>query len=157
MEKSKKHSENYMYGSVAYDIQPEIKNEKKPIKRRKQKNRVKIKLKMVESIFIIALISILTLSRFASIIKLTYDIRTVKSEIKKVQEANENTRVQMAKMSNIKSIEETAVSKLGMVIPNKNQVVYIDVKPLTSLNDQSKEGTKTAANEFIQKIIGLIH
>jgi cell division protein FtsL len=157
MEKSKKHSNDYVYGSVAYDIQPEIKNEKKPIKRRKTKNRVKIKLKMVGSIFIIALISLLTLSRFASTIKLTYDIRTVKSEIKKVQEANENTRVQMAKISNIKNIEETAVSKLGMIIPDKNKVVYIDVKPLTSLKDQSKEGTKTAANEFVQKIIGFIH
>lgn len=157
MEKNKKYSKNYVYGSVAYDMQPEIKNERKPIKRIKPKNRVKIKLKMVGNILIIALISLLTLSRFASIIKLTYDIRTVKSDIKKVQEANENTRVQMAKMSNIKSIEETAISKYGMVIPDKSQVVYIDIKPLTSLTEQSKEGTKTAANEFVQKIFGLIH
>ena len=154
MEKGKKYSKNYVYGSVAYDMQPEISNEKKQIKRRKPKNKVKIKLKMVGNILIIALISLLTLSRFTSIIKLTYDIRT---DIKKVQEANENTRVQMAKMSNIKNIEETAINKLGMVIPDKNQVVYIDVKPLTSSTEQSKEGTKTAANEFIQNIIGLKH
>jgi hypothetical protein len=63
----------------------------------------------------------------------------------------------MAKMSNIKSIEETAISKLGMIIPDKNQVVYIDVKPLTSSTEQSKEGTKTAAIGFIQKIFALIH
>jgi hypothetical protein len=90
-------------------------------------------------------------------IRLTYDIRTVKSEIKKIQETNENTRVQMAKLSNIKSLEETAVGKLGMIIPDKAQVVYIDVKPLTSSSEQLKEGKKTAATEFIQKVIGLIH
>lgn len=157
MEKNKKYSKNYVYGSVAYDIQPEIKHEKKQIKRRKTKSKVKVKLKVVGSIMAIAIISLLTLTRFASIIRLTYDIRTVKSDIKKVQEANENTRVQIAKVSNIKSIEETAVNKLGMIIPDKNQIVYMDVKPLTSLTEQSKEGPKTAANEMIQKIFGLIH
>ena len=157
MEKNKKQSKNYVYGSVAYDIQPEIKKEKKPIKRTKTKNKVRVKLKMVRSIFIISVISFLTLTRFASMIRLTYDIRTVKSEIKKIQETNENTRVQMAKLSNIKGLEETAVGKLGMKIPDKTQVVYIDVKPLTSSGEQLREGKKTAANEFIQKIIGLIH
>lgn len=157
MEKNKKYTKNYVYGSVAYDIQPEIKHEKKQIKRRKTKSKVKVKLKVVGSIMAIAIISLLTLTRFASIIRLTYDIRTVKSDIKKVQEANENTRVQIAKVSNIKSIEETAVNKLGMIIPDKTQIVYMDVKPLTSLMEQSKEGPKTAANEMIQKIFGLIH
>lgn len=157
MEKNKKHTKNYVYGSVAYNIQPEINVEKKQIKRRKTKNNVKIKLKMVGRVFIIAIISFLTLTRFTSMIRLTYDIRTVKSEIKKVQEANENTRVQMAKMNNIKSIEETAVNKFGMVIPDKNQIVYIDVKPLTSSKAQLKEGPKTATNDFVQKIFALIH
>lgn len=160
MEKNKRNTRNtrnYVYGSVAYDIQPEIKHDKKPIRRKKTNNRVKIKLKMIGSIMVIGLVSLLTLTRFASMIRLTYDIRGVKAEIKKVQEANENTRVQMAKMSNIKSIEETAVNKLGMVIPEKAQVVYMDVKPLTALTEESKEGTKTATNEFMQKIFGLIH
>lgn len=157
MEKNKKYSKNYVYGSVAYDIQPEIKREKKPVKRVKTRNKAKIKLKMVGSIMVIAVISLLTLTRFASIIRLTYDIRTAKSDIKKVQETNENTRVQMAKASNIKSIEETAVNKLGMVIPDKSQIVYIDVKPLTSIVEQSKTGTETAASEVIQKLFALIH
>lgn len=157
MEKNKKPSKNYVYGSVAYKIQPEISDEKKPIKKRKTKSRVKIKLKMVRRVLIIGIISFLTLTRFASMIKLTYDIRTVKSDIKKVQETNENTRVQMAKMNNIKSLEATAVSKFGMVIPEKNQIVYIDVKPLTSSKTQSIEGPKTAANDFAQKIFALIH
>lgn len=157
MEKNKKQSKNYVYGNVAYDIQPEIKKEKKPIKKTKTKNKAKVKLKMVRGIFIISVISFLTLTRFASMIRLTYDIRAVKSDIKKIQETNENTRVQMAKLSNIKGLEETALGKLGMIIPDKNQVVYIDVKPLTSSTEQLKEGKKTAANEFIQKIFGLIH
>lgn len=157
MEKNKKYSKNYIYGNVAYDIQPEIEHEKKPLKRRKTKNKVKVKLKMIRNIMIISIISLLTLTRFASIIKLTYDIRTVKSDIKKVQEANENTRVQMAKASNIKGIEETAVTKLGMMIPDKSQIVYIDVKPLTSKSEQSKTGLKTATNEIIKNFFGLIH
>lgn len=163
MEKNKRHSKNtrntrnYVYGNVAYDIQPEVKYEKKPVKRKKTNNKVKIKLRVIGSVIAVALISLLSLTRFASIIRLTYDIREVKSEIKKVQEANENTKVQMAKMSNIKSIEETAVNKLGMVIPDKSQIVYMDVKPLTALTEESEEGKKTAANDFIQKIFGLIH
>lgn len=163
MEKNKRstrntrNTKNYVYGSVAYDIQPEIKQERKPVKRKKAKSKVKIKLKVVGSVMVIALISLLTLTRFASMIRLTYDIREVKSDIKKVQEANENTRVQMAKMSNIKSIEKTAVNELGMVIPDTSQIVYMDVKPLTALTEESKEGIKTATNDFMQKIFGLIH
>lgn len=157
MEKNKKYPKNYVYGNVAYNLEPEINPRRKQIKRKKTNNKVKIKRKMVVSIVLIACISLLALSRFASVIKLTYDIRGIKSEIKTLQEANENIRVQIAKKSNIKSIEETAVNELGMVIPDKSQIVYIDVKPLTSLAGRSNEGEKTAANQFVQKIIGLLH
>lgn len=161
MEKNKRNSKNprnksnYVYGNVAYDIQPEIKHEKKPVKRKKANNKVKLKLKVVGSIMVVAFISLLTLTRFASMIRLTYDIREVKSDIKKVQEENENTKVQIARMSSIKGIEETAVNKLGMVIPDKGQIVYMEVEPLTALTEEHEEGRRTALNDFVQRIFGL--
>ncbi len=161
MEKNKRSSKSprnrsgYVYGNVAYDIQPEIKHERKPVKRKNTNNRLKLKLKVVRSIMVIAFISLLTLTRFASMIRLTYDIREVKADIKKVQEENENTRVQMAKMSSIKSIEDTAINKLGMIIPDKGQIVYMEVEPLTALTEKSEAGKKTAFNDLVQKIFGL--
>lgn len=161
MEKNKRNSKNprnrsgYVYGNVAYDIQPEIKQERKPVKRKKTNSKVKLKLKVVGSIMVVAFISLLTLTRFASMIRLTYDIREVKSDIKKVQEENENTKVQIAKTNSIKGLEETAVNKLGMVIPDKGQIVYMEVEPLTALAEKPEEGKKTALNDFVQRIFGL--
>jgi cell division protein FtsL len=156
MEKSKKYSKNYVYGSTAYDLQPETNDEKRQKVVKKPKKNQKSKFKLMGNVIAISIISLFILTRFASIVKLTYDVRAVKSEIRKVQEENENIKVEIAKSDNIRSLEQAAVGKLGMIIPDKKQIVYIDVKPLTSLKENT--GKKTAsAGEVVQKIFGLIH
>jgi cell division protein FtsL len=157
MEKNKKYSRNYMYGSTAYDLQPEINKEKKQKNVKKPRKNSKAKFKLMGSVIAISFLSLFILTRFASIVKLTYDVRSIKSEIRKVQEENDNIKVEMAKLNNIKSIEKMAVGKLGMVVPDKKQVVYIDVKPLTSLKENKELKTASEAGKVVQKIFGLIH
>jgi cell division protein FtsL len=156
MEKSKKYPKNYVYGSTAYDLQPEINYEKRQKVVKKPKKNQKTKFKLMGNVIAISIISLFILTRFASIVKLTYDIRAVKSEIRKAQKENENIKVEIAKSDNIRSLEQTAVGKLGMLIPDKKQIVYIDVKPLTSLKENTDKKT-ASAGEVVQKIFGLIH
>lgn len=159
MEKNKKQSDRYIYGSVAYNIQPEIEEEKKPVrgKRKKPNENAKMKLKVMGSVLVFACLSLFVLSRSATSIKLTYSIRETKTKIKQTQEANENIRVNIAKKSNIKKVEEVAVNKLQMIIPAKTQVIYLDIKPLVAIDSKENGNDEAASTGIIQKLIGLLN
>lgn len=153
VEKNKKNYGNYTYGSVAYDLEPKVLKEKKTVKQKKNKSNAKNKLKLIFTIGILASCSFIILARYASITKMTYNIRGIKSDISKMQNQNENISVEIAKQNNIKSIETAAVGQYGMVMPENKDVVYVDVKPLTPL----KVGAPTNTNSFFYKIIGFIN
>jgi cell division protein FtsL len=155
MVKDKKNAKPYTYGNVAYDIQSEKKS-KKRIKTRKNKKTntaLRAKLKIIGMIVMIFIFSFLTISRFTVIISMSADVRSIKREITNMQKENENIRVELARMDNIKEIENKAVTQLGMIVPEKNQIVYMDVKPLA----ESTENTKASAFQTIQKLLGLIY
>jgi cell division protein FtsL len=155
MVKSKNQGQSYTYGNIAYDIKPEkkkIKKKKRSVK--KQSNvKVKDKLKLISYIGVVFLLAFLTIARFTVILKMSADIRDVKSQIKRVQKDNENIRVELARIDNIKSIEEIAVSQYGMVVPKREQIVYVDVKPI----NRAVEKPKQTAFQMIQRLLGLIY
>lgn len=153
VEKNKKNYGNYTYGSVAYDLEPKVVKEKKVVKQKAKKRNVKNKLKLMVSIVIITICSFGILTRYAAITKKTYNIRSIKSDISKMQKQNENISVDIAKQNNIRSIETVAVGQYGMVMPENNSLVYVDVKPLTPL----KAETPTNSNSFFHKILGFIN
>lgn len=157
MEKRRKNYSNYTYGNVAYDLQPEISQERKNRRKIKNNKRVntqgKYKKQLLLSIGIAAIFSFMLLTRFAAITKMTYDIRMVKSEVKEAQKENENIKVEIAKSNNIRNIEEIAIKKYGMISPSKESIIYLDVKPLTAVNDNNK----IQDDNFIQKLIGFLN
>jgi cell division protein FtsL len=155
MVKNKNSIKSYTYGNVAYDMQPEkeSKIKRKARKVKKTNTDLRAKLKVIAMIGMIFVFSFLTISRFTVIISMSADVRGIKKEITKIQKENENIKVELATMDNIKKIEDYAVNKYGMVVPERNQIVYIDVKPLTN----SSEETKFTAFQTIQKLLGLIY
>lgn len=153
VEKNKKNYGNYTYGNVAYELEPKVVKEKKVVKRKNKKNNVKNKLKLIFSIGLLTVFSFIILTRYAAITKMTYNIRSIKSDVAKMQKLNENITVEIAKQNNIRSVEKLATGKYGMVMPESKNVVYVDVKPLTPL----KSETKTTSNSLFNKIIGFIN
>jgi cell division protein FtsL len=155
MVKNNMPSNNYTYGNTAVELIPEIKREeKREVKiKRKPKNKFGLKIKMICVIGIVCVFSFLTLLRFASIINLQGNIRTIKGDIVKIQKDNENLRVNIALQNNLKKIEEVAVNQYKMVEPQLNSIIYVDVKPLTL----PEEKEKTTAFQFVQRFLGLIY
>jgi hypothetical protein len=147
----KKRSSKYIYGSVAYDIEPVIqpKRVKQPAKRTKPTK----KFKLMGRIIIIFMLSFLLVYRFTLVMKLTYDIRATKAQITQLNNDNGNIRIDLAQLNNIKQIEKDAVDKCGMVIPTKDDIKYINVKPLTVAPQKYDENSY----KMIQKLLGLIY
>ncbi|MCX7884123.1 MAG: hypothetical protein N2448_03725 [Caloramator sp.] len=146
----------YSYGNVAYDFEPSIIKEEKKRKRQKvnNKKKTKVKLKLMTCIMVLSMLSFLSLCRFAAIIKITNNIHSIKKEIKQIQKNNEDLKVKMAKYNNIKNIETFAVSKYGMIVPDRQSVRYVDVKPFTV---SVAEVQKTDKLTFIKRVLGLIY
>lgn len=150
-----KNKSSYTYGNVAYDFETEVKREEKNLKNIKPNNKKKTKAKLKLMVYVagLFLLSFLSLCRFASIIRITNNIYAVKKEIKQVEKSNEDLKVAMAKYNNIKNIESVAVSK-GMVVPSSDCIVYLDVQPLTSLEEKEVKYDKYS---FVKRILGLIY
>lgn len=149
--KNKKISTKYVYGNVAYDLEPEI--EPKIEKKIKKKNKNSYKFKLIGKIIIISILSFLLVYRFTIVMKLTYDIRNIKTQISEINNNNENIKINLANMNNIWDIEKEAVGKLGMVIPNAAQIKYVSVKPLTLASEKYSQ----SAFQMIQRLLGLIY
>lgn len=153
MVEANKKTSGYVYGSTAYEIAPDIKPRRvvKPVKRAKTKATNKFKL--MGRIIIVFVLSFLLVYRFTLVMKLTYDIRDTKAQITAVNNDNENIRIELATLNNIKVIEKTAVEKCGMVVPTAAEIKYVSVKPLTLSTEKYDQNTY----QMIQKLLGLIY
>lgn len=153
MANNKKYNTGIINGNVAYEIQPDIKKKvnRKPAK--KTRKNTAVKFKIMGTVIAIALFSFLTLCRYATIINMSKDLRASKAEIKKIQMDNENITVKLANSNNMKKIEKEAVNKYGMIVPQRDNIVYMDVKELTA----SDEKPKQTAFQMIQRMLGLIY
>ena len=151
MVSSKKYN-NYTYGNLAYEIPAEEKENQKVSSAKNKKTSVKLKLRAITYVLAIFSLSFLVLCRFAYIYKVNNDLRAVNQELKVAENNNENVSLEIAKLNNIKNIEDTAL-KAGMVIPDKVNIHYISAKPLTAEPVEPEQ--KTAS--LVQRLFGIIY
>lgn len=112
----------------------ERKDDKQQIKRQKKANKQKALERQKKSdrkyMFVIAtsifILGITLISREGSIYKMQKQVSTMKNEISNFKENNEALKVKILKHSSLSNVEENAVSKLSMHIPQKQDVVKID-------------------------------
>lgn len=126
--------------------------EKKKVKKVKQNRHIKAKLKFIKVVAILFAASVFTLSRFALIMKMNANVRELKKEVSIVKKENENLVVDLAKVKNIKNIETLAVTKYNMVNPKAEEVNFVDVKQIASI-----EKKNTTAFKLFQRIVGFIN
>lgn len=151
--KNKKNRTNYVYGNVAYDLEPQQQPKIEKKVKKQKKNNASRKLKLIGKLIVISVLSFLLVYRFTMVMKLTYDIRNLKTQITELKGTNENIKMEIAETNNIKVIEKLAVEKDGMIVPDSSQIKYVDVKPLTI----ASEKYSPSAFQMIQRLLGLIY
>jgi cell division protein FtsB len=82
--------------------------------------------KIIGTIFLSFLIGVLLIGRYAAVYNMQKDIAKTKTAIHNLAMENENLMVQLVKTNNIQQIEETAKTKLNMITPDKNNVMYME-------------------------------
>lgn len=150
-------SKNYVHGSVAVKIPSQKQREENIVKKNNINKINKAKphyKKFITMVICISIFSIFTLVRYVNILKLNSDIRSIKKEIKLLQNENENINVELANLNKIKNIDKIAIEKYGMIIPHPSDINYIDVKPLTFAKEEIKQERTLG---YILRLLGLIY
>ncbi|MEY8762325.1 MULTISPECIES: cell division protein FtsL [Clostridium] len=151
--------ENMMNGNAA--LQPQYKPYKKHDKRiHKNKNenkqkKIKKKLRVLLNICVFFVIGLILIYRYSIIYNMQTDLNSAENNVDNISRQNENLTVELVKYNNLKYIEDDAVNKLKMVVPNKQNAVYIDLdKPVikTQEDEDSMKTQKGMLNKLKQLI-----
>ena len=149
-------NKNYVQGTVAYKIPNKVESiEQKSLKQNKLRKPKQKQKKFLSMVLLVTLLSVFTLIRYANILKLNAEIRSVKKEIKLLQDENENINVQIARLNRIKDVDKIAIEKYGMIVPHPSDVKYVDVKPLALETNEKNEGNVGLG--YLFKLLGLIY
>jgi cell division protein FtsL len=109
-------------------------------------------IKIIAAAFIIGVVLIM---RYSSVYNLQKDLINLKTDMQEMNMENENLKVALIKASNIEQIEATAKSKLHMVVPNKNNVVYEETTKdyFANSTDESKQEAKESVLTKIKNML----
>lgn len=134
----------YNYGTEARKFEKTYKQEPKKAVARKPK----IDKVFVCSFLIAAALAFTLLGRYAVITEKTAQIENLKKEYETVNSMVVSGEYEFEKNIDLKKVEETAVTKLGMQRPEKHQMVYISMP-----NTDYCETQKGAASGFFASIL----
>lgn len=98
--------------------------------REKQKllaqKRTKAKAKLLIGIAAVFTVGVILISRYAAVYNMQKNLTKVKNDIHNVSMDNENLKVQLLKASDMQHVEQAARTKLHMVTPDKDKVIYTE-------------------------------
>ncbi|SNX52795.1 cell division protein FtsL [Thermoanaerobacterium sp. RBIITD] len=138
--------ENNNYG---YDYKPYYEEEKSKKPKRNKK------LKNLMLIFFIGSLSITLLFRYALIYQKSVALSKMESKVSEIENQNQQLKVKIASLSDLQKIEDVAKNKLGMVEPEKGQIVYINVgKTNKTMVNKTNDNGKN--KNFFARILGLL-
>lgn len=151
----------YVDGStvIAPEVHVEEKNyhkKEKKIFKKKKTNKSKKKLAIIGKIVMIFIVGTIIIGRYSKIYNMQKQLNNVNNGIVKLNKENENLKVELVKINNIKSIEDTAVGKFKMLAPTKDNLIYCDLsKEIFKLNknpDEEKKKGKGVLQSFFNKL-----
>lgn len=138
--------ENNNYG---YDYKPYYEEEKSKKPKRNKK------LKNLMLIFFIGSLSITLLFRYALIYQKSVALSKMELKVSEIENQNQQLKVKIASLSDLQKIEDVAKNKLGMVEPEKGQIVYINVgKTNKTMVNKTNDNGKN--KNFFARILGLL-
>lgn len=153
----------YVHGSAARKLDYDVYEENKILKAKKQyKNNRKAKFKLVVSILAVMVAGLAVVYRFALITQISYSIHESQKDYNDFRNANSRMRVQIEQDTDLNSIKQLAEARLGMQMPDKSQLVYIQVKKtdhtvvMNTVDEEAKDNASIFA-AFISKFAGLFN
>lgn len=112
------------YKRYGLDMKPEEKKHYKPKSKSIVSAKDRFRLLLLTVIAGILCVGLIISTAYAA--QLKYDINTIISENAVIEGEIQNLNVKIKQESNITTIEEKAMTELGMVYPTGNQVVYLE-------------------------------
>ncbi|AEF17090.1 MULTISPECIES: cell division protein FtsL [Thermoanaerobacterium] len=132
-----------------YDLKPYY-EENKGKKTKKNK-----KLKNLAVIVFVGFLSLTVLFRYALIYQKSVALSSVEAKASEIEKLNQQLEVQIASMSDLQRIEEIAKNQLGMVEPDKGQIVYMSVGKQNQVAEK-KTDDENKNKTFWGRILGLL-
>ncbi len=148
---------DYVHGSAARQLEYDVYEENKVLKAKKRyKSNRKVKLKMVVAIIAVLTAGLVVMCRYAIITKVNYDFIQKEKEYQEIRNENSLLKVQIESKTDLNEVREVAENRLGMQMPDKSQIIYINVPrsdytvmmtPRTQANSDDSSITETLINK----------
>lgn len=111
--------------------------------------------------------SILLLTRFMAITEVKHRVNSLQSQIERLEMEREKLRVEVEKVSRSGWVESEATSRLDMVYPSQEQMIYVNINPakvamvtseMNKTNDKnfSQNDENKNSNGFFARLVSYI-
>lgn len=152
-----KANNQYIYGSAVEKVEYDVYEENKVLKAKKiHKQNRKVKLKMVFNVMLLFALSFAVIYRYAIITELSYEIDKLGKEYESLLEEKSVLEFELEKGMNLATVEDVATNKLGMVRPDKNQVIGVSVPKtdytVAAVDEKSETDKQGLFESFLYKI-----
>ena len=132
----------YVHGSVAEHLNYDPYEENKVLKSKKiARNRKKIKMRIILSIFLIFGLCAATMFKFAQISQMNYDNSKLEKQYEQLVNENARLKLDILAAMDLTNIRNIAENELNMHKPEKSQIVYINVPRTDKIILANKEET----------------
>lgn len=129
----------------------ELKKKRKEKLKIKNKKNMKMKLAIIRNIVLVFIIGITLIGRYSSIYNMQQQLNKTQNEITDLNRQNDSLKVELVKENDVQQIQDTAVTKLNMVQPDKNAVTYTNLSK-DNFNTDAKV-TADKNNNIIGKLM----
>lgn len=127
--------------------------QKRQVRNKKSANKaLKKKFAIMRNIMIAFIVGITLVGRYCIIYSLQEELNKTTQNITALNKENENLKVELVKYNNIQYIEDTAVNKLGMVTPDRNDAIYADISKNTIIASESSNDSNKSISVLAEKI-----
>ncbi len=146
------YKEKYVNGTSAVKterVHYDVYEENKLLKEKKKfKSNRKLKVKLFFGIITVFVMFAFITYRFSLITDLNYRVNKANIQYNNLKNENQILKVDIKSTTDLEKIKEIAESKLGMQMPDKAQVVYVNV-PERDYTDVSSDYAKSSGNKSI--------
>lgn len=149
---------NYNYGSTAYEYEYQYQEEtqlreEKRKAARQVKKRNKTTRRIVAYVVWAGLAASFLVSKNVAVSDTSKEIENLQAELAAQQTYTSEKTFELEQKIGLTSIEETAMTKLGMQRPDKTQVIYVDIKKddCTERTVKEVEGLKNNLTQSLKK------
>ena len=153
-------AENYVHGTAAEKLEYNVYEENKVLRaKKKSKQNNNLKLKAVGLILIIFAACFVIIFRYVAITELSYKIDSLDKKYAEIQNEDTRLKVQINEQTDLQKIKDIAETKLGMIKPDKSQIVCVNVprSDFTRVADTNEAQTQANNNMFAlirDKVVG---